>query len=163
MRTLTLGATFALLVTAVAFVQGASRASAEVTWCLLDPTLVIDGKAVHLNVGVPKDQVKSVSEVTLVVTVPSNVRASLSGTQAANGIGRLGIKTELSPTAPAWHGAGAVPVRVTATVHTAPGAQRAGAPLPTVLSAWQSSVGDLGQTSGTAGRPMTLPLHVRRS
>lgn len=146
----------ALTLVIVATVQQPSRASAEVTLCITDPTLVVNGEAVHIEVGVPKNQVKSVTGVTLIVEVPAGVRASLSGTHAARGIGRLGIKAELSFVPSAYDGAGPVPVNVTATVAGLSGR------VTTTLSAWQPSVGELGHTSGPAGTPLSLPLAVQQ-
>ena len=139
----------------VALVQQPGTASASVGWCLDDPTLVVNGRTVHINIGVPSDLRRSVDYVTLVVEVPSNVSASLSGTNAAQGTGILGVRSTLSFTGAIYSGTGPIPVTVTATVNSA-------VVMPTRLSAWQSSVGDRGDITGISNIPMVLlPISVQ--
>jgi hypothetical protein len=77
-----------LVVTAVLplllIVAGSARpapASADLIWCWDDPTLVVNGSAVHLRVGVPAGA-RKVSTASLTVVVPANVKAHLSGAGA---------------------------------------------------------------------------------
>jgi hypothetical protein len=117
-------------------------------WCWDDPTLTVNGLTAHINTGVPWDQRSLVTGTSLVVTVPTNVDAQLSGTNAAQGTGILGTTTQLVRSG-TYSGVGPVPVFVTAIVNGATG-------IPVKLSVWQASVGDRGERSGFSPEPVEL-------
>ena len=123
-----------------------------------DPTLTINGKVVHLTVGVPREQVDLVEWVTLEVVVPANARAQLTGVNAAHGVGRLQIQTRLLHTGAPSSGSGPLPVTATATVQLRSGTTSG---VAIGLVAWQPSVGHVGQVTGTTGTAMTLAFNVR--
>jgi hypothetical protein len=117
-------------------------------WCWSDPTLVIDGRVVHIDVGVPVDDRQQVTGSTLTVTVPANVTAHLSGVNAEN----FPITVTLVRGGP-WNGKGDIPVTATAVVSAPAG-------VPTALWAWQAGGGVDTITHGTAGKEMTLSFGV---
>jgi hypothetical protein len=143
----------ALLLAAIGLVRGPAPALADWVWCWDDPTLTVNGRVVHINTGVPTDQRKLIEHVVLTVVVPEGVSANLSGVNAAQGTGSLRTITVLQY-AGTYSGSGPIPVTVTATVSGPAG-------VPTMLSAWQASVGDHGQTSGVTGAAMTLAFNVQ--
>src|SRR6266542_7063496 len=61
-----------------------SPTRADLIWCWIDPTLVVNGDAVRIQVGVPLNQQPAVGKAELTVTVPANVTAYLSGTAATS-------------------------------------------------------------------------------
>ena len=126
----------------------ANPISLDTIWCWTDPVLVINGTPVHINVGVPVAQRHAASSA-LTVTVPANVKAMLAGTQAAN----FPVAVNLVRSG-AHGGAGPVPVTATATV-TAP------AGTPSALKAWRPSAGTVAQTTGVAGKTMTISFGVQ--
>ena len=139
----------ALLLVGALSVMHQSRASADLIWCIVDPVLIVDGKAVNLTVSVPQDQRQSVVSSSLVVTGPANVDARLAGASALNFPVSLNLIR-----AGTYAGAGPVPVTATATIVALPG-------MPTRLAATQPSVGPLAATTGVSGTPMTVSFAVR--
>jgi hypothetical protein len=123
-----------------------------------DPTLTLNGTAIHLAVGVPREQAHLVERVTLEVVVPANARAQLTGTNAARGIGSLPIQTRLLHSGAPFTGSGPQPVTATATVHLRPGVT---SDVAAGLFAWQAGVGAVGQTTGPAGSALSLTFAVR--
>jgi hypothetical protein len=143
----------ALLFAVIGLVHGPEPALADWVWCWDDPTLTVNGRVVHINTGVPTDQRKLIDNIVLTVTVPEGVSANLSGVNAAQGTGSLRTITVLQY-AGTYSGSGPVPVTVTATVSGPPD-------VPTMLTAWQASMGDRGQTSRVTGAAMTLAFNVQ--
>jgi hypothetical protein len=153
MRRLTLTAIAALVLAVIGLVRGPAPALADWVWCWDDPTLTVNGRVVHINTGVPTDQRKLIENIVLTVVVPEGVSANLSGVNAAQGTGSLRTITVLQY-AGTYSGTGPIPVVVTAAV-TGP------AGVTTMLTAWQASVGDRGQTSGVTGTAMTLAFNLQ--
>lgn len=73
----------AVLLPAALLVAGpAHKAQASEWWCWDDPVLVVDGRAVHVLVGVPRGALGSVSIANVIVTVPNEVDAKLTALTA---------------------------------------------------------------------------------
>ena len=139
----------ALLLTAILLVHPSSPAYADRTWCAKDPTLVLNGTTVHLEVGVPHDQRQAVTGSTLIVVVPRNVTARLSGANAPAFPITVTLRYEGE-----WSGTGAVPVRAHAVVH-------APAAVPARLRVWQSNPRTAAEAYGTAGTTLTVTVDVQ--
>jgi len=123
-------------------------------WCWNDPTLIVNGRILHIDLGVQRNQVSTVTDSTLVVTVPAGVTATLSGLNATNFVTRLRIDVELvyDPTL-TYSGIGPVPVQAVASI-TAPSTTQTG------LKIWAPGSGVLGQTTATGGRSMSLSVTI---
>ena len=124
-------------------------AFSDMEWCYQDPTLVIEGRTVHFNVGVPRAHLTSVTGSTLTVVVPTNVQARLSGTNAAY----FPITVQLEREG-VWTGTGDIPVRAYATVYAPAG-------VPTRFVAQQSGTSTVAAMHGTANVPMALTYSVK--
>ena len=150
---LVLAALAALLLLGVAAVR-VPPARANVAWCWNDPVLVVNGRAVQLKLGVPLSEAATVTDATLVVTVPAGVPATLAAANAAAFITRLRLDVVLA-TDPslAYNGTGPVPVRVEATIN-APTSTKTG------LAASHRGTVERGKTEATGGRPMRLAFAV---
>lgn len=135
------------LVAALALVPGA--ASAQMEWCWNDPTLVVNGKTVHINLGAPVDRRTLINNSAVTVTVPENVDAHLTGAGVLNF--PMSVTLLRSGT---WSGSGDIPVTVTGTVLITPDTS-------TGLKTRQSDTGELRQTFGVGGTVMTLVMGVR--
>ncbi len=151
MRFLTRGAS--LMALALGVLASVALAPATPTraddWCWNDPTLSINGRTVHIDVGAPVDKRTLVHASTIVVTVPINVDAQLTGTNSPN------FPTDVTLVrAGTWSGSGAVPVTATAVVDVE-------SDVPAGLKAWQSNSGATWQTSGMGGVTMTLSFGVQ--
>jgi hypothetical protein len=138
-----------LLLSAIAVVQHQAPAFAGVAWCWEDPTLVINGKVVHINLGVPQDQRSLVTRSTLVVTVPEDVPANLSGVSATNF--PIAVTLVRSGT---WDGSSALLVTANAVVY-------ASDDVATALQVWQANTGAGTIVSGTSGTKMSITFDVR--
>jgi hypothetical protein len=124
-------------------------ASADLIWCWDDPTVAINGNAVHIRVGVPADGRQERISMALTLRVPANVQAHLSGAAARS----FPYDLTLSHDGP-YSGSGPIPVTIVVVV--------AGPPdMPAALHIWQSSVGALGEVRGTAGVPMVSTIAVQ--
>ncbi len=123
-------------------------ASADIIWCFTDPVLVIEGKAVHIELAVPRDERQTVSSSTLVVTVPANLTAIMAGEGVQNfPIGVTVVRFG------AYSGSGPVPVTTTAVINGRPG-------MPTAVRIWQAGIKDRVVTTGVSGVPMTITFGV---
>ena len=78
----------ALLLGVFALAQQASPALAGWEWCANDPVLIINGNVYHIIVGANVDS-QADRGGTLTIHVPAGSNASVSGVNAADGIGRL--------------------------------------------------------------------------
>ena len=92
---------FALVAATVLYPTTGARAD---DWCWSDPTLVVNGKTVHIDTGGPIAKKTLMRSSTIVVTVPTNVDAQLTGAKTLNfpmnvSLVRAGV----------WSGTGAVP------------------------------------------------------
>jgi hypothetical protein len=142
----------ALMVTAAATVAAPARpADASWGWCWDDPTLVIGGQAVHIDLGVPADQRSLIKGSTLTVVVPSNVTAYLAGTNAA--YFPITVTIVRSGT---WNGVGSIPV-------TAKGVVNGPSTVATGIKAWQAGATWSKVAYGTGGSPMSLAFGVAPS
>ena len=139
------------LVVAVAAVvlYPTDRASAE-DWCWNDPTLSINGRAVHFLIGAPLPKRELVRNSTLTVVVPSNVTANLAGA----GVQNFPMSVTISSTGLPWSGIGPILVTATATVTVTPD-------VATRFRANQASVGILNEVGGVGGVTMLLSLSVQ--
>lgn len=143
-----------MLVAVLALVAGlafhlAAPAQAQSDWCWNDPTLVMNGKTVHIGIGAPVSMRNVIFQSSITVVVPTNVDASLSGTNATYFPTRVTLVQSGT-----WDGSGPVPVTVSAVVNVA-------STVPTGLKAWQSGVGVVTQTNGTGGLAMALSFDVQ--
>ena len=76
----------ALLLGVFGLSLGTSDAGAWRTWCRSDPVVSIDGQLVDISVGIPPDQLFSVTGATqIVVKVPPKVSAELVVNDPAHG------------------------------------------------------------------------------
>ena len=76
----------ALLLGVFGLAFGTSDAGAWRTWCRSDPVVSIDGQLVDISVGIPPDQLFSVTGATqIVVKVPPKVSAELVVNEPAHG------------------------------------------------------------------------------
>ena len=147
MRTLTRISLSLALVAVLALAPGTT--SAQLEWCWNDPTLVVNGKTVHINLGAPVDRRTLINNSVVTVTVPENVDAHLSGANTLNF--PMSVTLLRSGT---WSGSGDIPVSVTGTVLITPGT-------PTGLKTRHSDTGELNQAFGVGGAVMALAIGVR--
>jgi len=149
---LVLAALAALLLISITAVR-IPPAQAQVSWCWNDPTLIINGRVVHIDLGVPQSQVGTVTDSTLTVTVPTGVPVTLAAVNAKHFITRLRIDVELVFAELNYDGRGPVPVRAEAVINAPP-------TTATALKAFQSANRVLDQTQATGGRRMTITFDV---
>jgi hypothetical protein len=143
-----------LMLVACALVAGLALAPAGPTraadeWCWNDPTLVINGKTVHIDIGAPVSMKDLIFNSSITVIVPANVTASLSGTNAVNFPTTVTLVQSGT-----WAGTGPVSVTATAVVDVS-------SSVAAGLKAWQSDIGTVTQTSGVGGVAMTLTFGVQ--
>jgi hypothetical protein len=147
MRRLVLAAIVGALAWGVTAASPAAT-DADLVWCFSDPVLVVDGRAIHIDLGVPKEHRDDIVTSSLVVTVPSNVRAHLAGERAANF--PIAVERMIGPPQ----------VGDTITI-TVVGLISGPALMPTVLRVRQSAAGELALVPGRAGAPMQATFAVR--
>jgi hypothetical protein len=138
-----------LLALVLVLLPAVARPARADDWCWADPTLVINGKTVHLDTGAPLPKKELIRASTVVVTVPVNVDAHLTGVNAPN----FPMTVQLVR-AGVWSGVGAVPV-------TATGVVDAPSDVPTAFKTWQSNTGATVQTQAWGGQTMTLSFTVQ--
>src|SRR5262249_6854320 len=83
-RRTSLAILLALAALALTLLRLSRPAAAGEFWCWDDPTLVVGGQTVHLSLGVPVQHRGLAHGSALTVTVPANVSAHLTGTNARN-------------------------------------------------------------------------------
>jgi hypothetical protein len=137
----------ALLATVV---RPAAPAAASWGWCWGDPTLVIAGQTVHIDLGVPIGDRGYIKGSTLTVVVPAGVDARLTGTNSPN----FPITVTLVHSG-RWSGAGAIPVSATAVVN-------APSTVTTSQKAWQSNTGNTVQVTANGGSTLHVGFSVAR-
>jgi len=143
-----------LLVVMAALVAGAvlypAAAGSAEEWCWNDPTLAINGRAVHFQIGAPISKKELVRNTALTVVIPSNVSANLTGAGNEN----FPMSVTLLQTGAPWLGFGPIPVSATAVVSV-------DGSVPTALKVVQANLGEIGGASGLGGVSMLAPVLVQ--
>lgn len=152
MRKLLTLAAMALVLTAVALSARPHTASASGFWCYDDPTVVINGRVAHVELGVPEDQVGAVVGSTLTIVVPKNVNAQVSDANTGVPIGRLKVVVTLVHSNEVWDGVS--PVNVSAF-----GSVVAKASFPASLVATINDT-PVATATGKTNRPLSLSFSM---
>lgn len=90
----------------------AGRARAVDAWCADDPVVSVNGQLLDIQLQMPLANLLTMRSTTLTVIIPSNV----TGAVVLDDVSAFPMHTSVSPTGPAWSGAGAVPITIQAWV-----------------------------------------------